>query len=44
MLSGVSQPAHAEGRVALACGSESLLELFDGLTERYERSMHVLTG
>ena len=44
MLPCVARPAGEDARLALACGSERLLELFDGLTERYERSMQVLTG
>jgi AmiR/NasT family two-component response regulator len=44
MLAGVARPDDAGGRGALASASESLLEIFDDLTQRYERSMQGLTG
>ncbi|MCW7537565.1 type IV pili methyl-accepting chemotaxis transducer N-terminal domain-containing protein [Aquabacterium sp. A7-Y] len=43
LLGGVRQAGQAEGRLALAAASEALLELFDRLTERYERSIQALT-
>ena len=42
MSAGLGRPDSAGGRSALASSSESLLELFDRLTERYERSMQLL--
>jgi two-component system, response regulator PdtaR len=44
LLSGAAQAAGTAGREALARSSEALLELFETLTERYERSMQVLMG
>jgi nitrate/nitrite-specific signal transduction histidine kinase len=44
MLQGVRGVASAPGRVELAQASEALLELFERLTESYERSMQVLMG
>ncbi|WKB53963.1 type IV pili methyl-accepting chemotaxis transducer N-terminal domain-containing protein [Eleftheria terrae] len=41
--SGLQQAHRADGRLALAAASEDLLELFDRLTERYERSIDLLT-
>jgi len=42
MLQGFKAAATPAGRLQLAQASEELLELFEQLTERYERSMQVL--
>jgi nitrate/nitrite-specific signal transduction histidine kinase len=44
MLEGVGAVHTPGGRLTLAQASESLLALFEQLTERYERSMQVLIG
>lgn len=44
MLQGVQVASTPAGRLLLAQASEALLALFEGLTERYERSMQVLMG
>jgi len=44
MLQGTRAVSSPEGRLQLARASEALLEGFERLTERYERSMQVLMG
>ena len=44
LLAAQRQVNTAQGRQALATSSEALLEIFEQLTERYERSMQVLIG
>lgn len=44
LRAAIDRVASAEGREAVACSSEALLDIFDALTERYERSMQVLIG
>src|SRR5262249_15015660 len=44
MLAGVMKSGTDEGRHALARGSEELLDLFESLTGRYERSLGLLVG
>ena len=44
MLQGLRDPRSTSGRQALARGSESLLTLFERLTEVYERSLQVIMG
>jgi len=44
MLQGVQGAGAPAGRLLLAQASESLLDLFERLTERYEHSMQVLMG
>jgi len=44
LLSGAAQAGDEAGRATLARASEGLLELFETLTERYERSLQVLLG
>jgi AmiR/NasT family two-component response regulator len=44
LLSGAAQAGNEGGRATLARASEGLLELFETLTERYERSLQVLLG
>lgn len=44
LIDGLKQADQPAGRLALACGSEALLDAFERLTERYERSMQILTG
>lgn len=44
LLGGLQRAGEADGRLALASASEDLLDAFERLTERYERSMQILTG
>lgn len=44
LLQGQQRLQRAEGRRMLAASSEALLERFEDLTERYERSMQLLIG
>jgi AmiR/NasT family two-component response regulator len=44
MLAGVMRSGTDDGRVALARCSEELLDLFESLTGRYERSLGLLVG
>jgi hypothetical protein len=44
MVQACARVATREGQHALGEGSEALLALFEDLTGRYERSMHVLMG
>lgn len=44
VLAGRRRLQQAEGKRLLAAGSEALLERFEDLTERYERSMQLLIG
>ncbi|MCM5680296.1 type IV pili methyl-accepting chemotaxis transducer N-terminal domain-containing protein [Schlegelella sp. S2-27] len=44
LLGGLQRADEASGRLLLARASEELLDAFERLTERYERSMQMLTG
>ena len=44
MLAGASDIERPAGQVLIAMASESLLDLFERLTEEYERSMQMLVG
>ena len=44
LLSGAAQAGNEQGQAVLARASEDLLELFETLTDRYERSLQVLMG
>ena len=44
LLGGLQCAGEAPGRLVLARSSEDLLDAFERLTERYERSMQMLTG
>ena len=44
LTGGLQQADQPAGRLVLASASEALLDAFDRLTERYERSMQILIG